>query len=193
MNKPLSELTDEQVVAASLERREAFGVLVNRYQERLTRYLRRLGVSRSEDVEDVLQDVFLKAYRNLNDFDQELRFSSWIYRIAHNTAMSFFRAKRVRPEGMLVDDGEELLSQVKSDLNIETEAERAFDAELLRAALDTLDAKYRDVLVLRYFEQREYAEISDILRIPEGTVATLIHRAKKKLASALEKISPKPV
>jgi RNA polymerase sigma-70 factor (ECF subfamily) len=159
----------------------------------LTRYLRRLGVSRSEDVEDVLQDVFLKAYRNLNDFDQELRFSSWIYRIAHNTAMSFFRAKRVRPEGMLVDDGEELLTQVKSDLNIETEAERAFDAELLRAALDTLDAKYRDVLVLRYFEQREYAEISDILRIPEGTVATLIHRAKKKLASALVKISPKPV
>jgi RNA polymerase sigma-70 factor (ECF subfamily) len=182
---PFSEMTDEQVVAASLERRESFGILVNRYQDRLTRYLRRLGVTRNEDIEDVLQDVFLKAYRNLNDFDQRLRFSSWIYRIAHNTAMSFFRAKRVRPEGMLVDDGEEALSHVKSDLNIEKEAEKNFDAERLRAALDTLDAKYRDVLVLRYFEQRDYGEISDILRIPEGTVATLIHRAKKRLADAL--------
>ncbi|HVM91133.1 MAG TPA: sigma-70 family RNA polymerase sigma factor [Verrucomicrobiae bacterium] len=185
MKTPFAELTDEQVVAASLERREAFGVLVSRYQDRLTRYLRRLGVSRGEDIEDVLQDVFLKAYRNLNDFDQSLRFSSWIYRIAHNTAMSFFRAKRVRPEGMLVDDSEEALSHVKSDLNIETEAERNFDAERLRTALDTLDPKYRDVLVLRYFEQRDYAEISDILRIPEGTVATLIHRAKKRLHDAL--------
>jgi RNA polymerase sigma-70 factor (ECF subfamily) len=100
--------------------------------------------------------------------------------------MSFFRAKRVRPEGMLVDDGEEALAHVKSDLNIETEAERNFDAERLRAALDMLDAKYRDILVLRYFEQRDYAEISDILRIPEGTVATLIHRAKKRLADALK-------
>jgi RNA polymerase sigma-70 factor (ECF subfamily) len=192
MPTPLAELTDEQVVAASLERREAFGLLVNRYQDRLTRYLYRLGVSRGEDVEDVLQDVFIKAYRNLNDFDQSLRFSSWIYRIAHNTAMSFFRAKRVRPEGMLVDDGEEALAQVKSDLNIETEAERNFDAERLREALDTLDGKYRDVLVLRYFEQRDYAEISDILRIPEGTVATLIHRAKKRLHDALI-ASHKPV
>lgn len=185
MPTPHTELTDEEIVAAALERREAFGILVNRYQERLTRYVRRLGIARNEDIEDVLQDVFLKAYRNLNDFDPGLRFSSWIYRIAHNTAMSFFRAKRVRPEGMLVDDGEEALAHVKSDLNIEKEAEKNFDAERLRAALDTLDPKYRDILVLRYFEQRDYGEISDILRIPEGTVATLIHRAKKKLREAL--------
>ena len=186
MHMPQHELTDEQIVADALVRHEAFGLLVNRYQERLTRYVRRLGITRSEDVEDVLQDVFLKAYRNLNDFDQRLRFSSWIYRISHNTAMSFFRAKRVRPEGMLVDDGEEALAHVKSDLNIEVEAEKNFDAARLREALDTLDAKYRDILVLRYFEQRDYGEISDILRIPEGTVATLIHRAKKRLADALK-------
>ncbi|MEI7512091.1 MAG: sigma-70 family RNA polymerase sigma factor [Candidatus Uhrbacteria bacterium] len=188
MQTPQTERTDEEIVAASLVRREAFGLLVNRYQDRLTRYIRRLGVSRSEDIEDVLQDVFLKAYRNLNDFDQGLRFSSWIYRIAHNTAMSFFRAKRVRPEGMLVDDGEEALAHVKSDLNIEIEAERNCDAEQLRAALGILDAKYRDILVLRYFEQRDYGEISDILQIPEGTVATLIHRAKKRLHDVLKPI-----
>ena len=118
---------DEEIVAISLQRKEVFGVLVRRYEERLSRYLRRLGVFRKEDVEDVLQNVFLKAYRNLNAFDQRLKFSSWIYRIAHNETVSFFRARSVRPEGSMIPDGEDLLEQMPGILDVEGEADKRID------------------------------------------------------------------
>lgn len=172
---------DEEIVAISLQRKEMFAVLVHRYEECLSRYLRRLGVFRKEDREDVLQNVFLKAYRNLNAFDPRLKFSSWIYRIAHNEAVSFFRARSVRPEGSMIPDGEELLGQIPDLLDIEGEASKRMDGDVLVKALYQLDAKHRDILILRYFEEREYAEISDILQIPVNSVGTLLARAKKKL------------
>lgn len=180
MDDRLEGLGDEDVVRESLRHKAAFGVLVSRYQARLDRYLRRLGVGRKEDREDLLQNVFLKVYRNLNGFDPRLRFSSWIYRIAHNETMSFFRARRVRPEPT-PDDADELLERVPAALDIEADANAALDAIRIRRALDALEPKYRDILVLRYFEERAYADMSDILRMPMGTVATLLNRAKKKL------------
>jgi|JI8StandDraft_1071087.scaffolds.fasta_scaffold02378_9 RNA polymerase sigma-70 factor (ECF subfamily) len=177
----LDAMTDEQLVLQTLQRKEAFGVLVRRYDEKLMRYIRRLGVFRREDAEDVLQNTFIKAYRNLNGFDSGLKFSSWIYRITHNEAMSFFRSRKARPEGSLVGDSEEMLEILPSVLDIEEEAGKSIDGAVMRDALYALDPKYRDVLVLRYFEEREYAEISDILQVPVSTVGTLISRAKKKL------------
>ncbi|MCC7522679.1 sigma-70 family RNA polymerase sigma factor [Candidatus Uhrbacteria bacterium] len=182
-------MSDEQVVGSALVNKEAFGELVKRYEARLTRYLHRLGVYRQEDTEDVLQNIFLKTYRNLNEFDKSLKFSSWIYRIAHNEAMSFFRARSVRPEGSIIDDSESALEILRSNLDASHEAERNIDAEHLSKALASIDAKYRDVIVLRYFEEREYTEISDILRIPTGTVATLLNRAKKKLQKELSHLT----
>ncbi|MCC6563886.1 RNA polymerase sigma factor [Candidatus Uhrbacteria bacterium] len=173
--------TDEEIVALALRKKEAFAVLVRRYEARLARYVRRLGVFRTEDVEDLLQNVFLNAYRNLNAFDQALRFSSWIYRIAHNETMSFFRSRSVRPEGSLVPDGEELLVEIPDLVDIQGETDKRLSGELLGKALYQLDAKYREVLILRYFEEREYSEISDILQIPVSSVGTLLSRAKKKL------------
>lgn len=182
MNASTEEkVLDEEIVALALRKKEAFAVLVRRYEERLTRYVRRLGVSRTEDMEDLLQNIFLKVYRNLNAFDKTLRFSSWIYRIAHNETMSFFRSRSVRPEGSLVENGEDLLGEIPDALNIEGETDKRLTGEILAKALYRLDAKYREVLVLRYFEEREYSEISDILQIPVSSVGTLISRAKKKL------------
>lgn len=177
--------TDEEIVGIALTHKEFFGELVRRYQDRLGRYLRRLGVYRYEDMEDVLQNIFLKTYRNLNDFDRSLKFSSWIYRIAHNEAMSFFRSRSVRPEGSALEDSEAALEILRSNLDSSAEAELGLDAAHLAKALSQLEPKYRDVLVLRYFEDREYSEISDILRIPQGTVATLLNRSKKKLRTLL--------
>lgn len=181
--------TDEQIVGDALVHKDIFGELVRRYEARLTRYLHRLGVYRQEDTEDVLQNIFLKTYRNLNEFDQSLKFSSWIYRIAHNEAMSFFRARSVRPEGSLIDDSDSALETLRSSLDASHEAERSIDAEHVSKALASIDAKYRDAIVLRYFEEREYSEISDILRIPIGTVATLLNRAKKKLQTELSHLT----
>lgn len=181
-----SDLPDEIIVGEALERQYAFGLLIERYEAKLLRYIRRLGVFSQEDAEDLLQDVFIKAYRNLKSFDTSLSFSSWIYRIAHNETISFFRKKRVRPQGHYVTDGEEALERIKGDTDTAALAEAGLDGERLAKALDQVAQKYRDVIVLRYFEEREYKEISDILKIPSGSVATLLHRAKKALRKQLE-------
>jgi RNA polymerase sigma-70 factor (ECF subfamily) len=180
------EMTDEQIVRRALTDPDEFGVLIKRYEEKLARYLARLGLSGKEDREDVLQNAFLKAYRNLNSFDPELSFSSWMYRIAHNEAMSFFRAKSARPTVTLGEDGEKLLMEIKDESSDTAHASdlRLSSAELANA-LAKLPSKYRDVLALRYFEERSYTEMSDILTLPVGTVSTLIHRAKRALYEAL--------
>jgi len=179
-----TSMSDEEVVAMALHDKAFFAHIVMRYEERLGRYVMRLGVRTREDNEDVLQEVFIKVYKNLNGFDTALSFSSWIYRIAHNEAISWYRKRNVRPEGHLVDEGEELLSYVPTG---ESGAEALFDetinAAVLKKGLAKIEQKYRDPLILRFFEHKEYDEISDILKIPTGTVGTLIHRGKKQLAS----------
>lgn len=179
-------LTDEAVVIAALADKEQFGVLVDRYEAKLRRYIARLGVRNPEDQLDVLQDIFIKVYRNLNGFDPKLKFSSWIYRIAHNEAISAYRKKNVRPEGHLIADSEELLSFAAGTLDsAELQFDESINAEVVHQALQKLDHKYAEVLILRFFEHKEYDEISDILQIPTGSVGTLIHRGKKQLASVI--------
>ncbi len=179
-------LTDEEAARRSLEDKEQFALLIRRYEAPLGRYLERPGVRVREDREDLLQNAFLKAYRNLNSFDPTLAFSSWMYRIAHNEAMSFFRAKKARPQVVLGEEGQLLLTELRDErADTGALAEERLTAGELAQALEKIDPKYRDVLTLRFFEERSYADISDILELPVGTVATLIHRAKKALRAAV--------
>lgn len=182
----LSSITDEELVARVIAEPALFAHLIARYEAKLQRYIARLGVRDFEDQQDVLQEIFLKAYRNLNGFDQSLSFSSWIYRIAHNEAVSWYRRRKVRPEGSLVTDSDEVLGWLAAaEESAEQRFDQAADATRVNEALARLDPKYRDVLLLRYFEHKEYDEISDILRIPVGSVGTLLHRGKKQLRSVL--------
>ena len=186
MEDPYSELTDTQLVEQTLQDKQFFGGLVDRYEAKLARYVARLGVHDRDDQLDVLQEIFLKVYKNLNAFDTSMQFSSWIYRIAHNEAISWYRKKNVRPEGHLIADSEELIGFLAGK---EETADAAFDktvnAEQLSEAMHKIEAKYRQVLILRFFEHKEYEEISDILKIPIGSVGTLLHRGKKQLAGEL--------
>ena len=170
----------------TLRDKHFFGELVDRYEAKLTRYVARLGVRDPEDQLDVLQEIFLKAYRNLNGFDTSLKFSSWIYRVAHNEAISWYRKKNVRPEGHLVSESDDLLQflQTKED-QADVQFDKTVNAIEVTRALGDIDPKYREVLILRFFEHKEYEEISDILQIPIGSVGTLLHRGKKQLRSAL--------
>lgn len=186
-----AELTDEEIVAKTLRDKEAFALLIARYDAKLFRYLERLGVGIREDREDILQNAFIKAYRNLNSFDPALTFSSWMYRIAHNEAMSFFRARRARPQVILDEDSESLITELRDEAaDTAALAERRLSREELSKAFAALEPKYRDVLALRYFEDRSYADMSDILEVPVGTVSTLIYRAKRALRSALPDAFP---
>lgn len=180
------ELADEQIVEEALLDQERFALLIERYEAKLLRYLERLGIGAREDREDVLQNSFIKAYRNLNSFDLSLSFSSWIYRITHNEAMSFFRARRARPKVALEGETESFLHEIRDESADTAElAEARLSKELLENALAELPDKYRDALMLRFFENRSYTEMSDILEVPVGTVSTLIHRAKAALAKSL--------
>jgi RNA polymerase sigma-70 factor, ECF subfamily len=180
------ETKDEDIIPLVFSDSEKFGILINRYESKLRRYINRLGVRSYEDQQDVLQEIFIKTYRNLHGFDTSLSFSSWLYRIAHNESISWYRKQKVRPEGHLVLEGEEVLSFISSP---ELASEEIFDQKItataVREALLKLDDKYREVIILRYFEHKEYDEISDILEIPLGSVGTLIHRGKKHLKNVL--------
>lgn len=186
MSESLITPTDEEIVLSTLKVPSTFGVIVERYEAKLKRYINRLGVRNFEDQQDVMQDIFIKAYRNLNSFDTSLSFSSWIYRIAHNEAISWYRKKNVRPEGHLIADSDEVFEFISAkEDGPEVGFDKSVNAKEINKALLEIDEKYREAIVLRYFEHKEYEEISDILKIPIGSVGTLIFRGKKQLASAL--------
>lgn len=178
--KNISEMSDEQLVMMTLENPDAYGFLIERYEDKLTRYILHISGGSKEDVEDTLQDVFISAYKNLNDFDQDLKFSSWIYRIAHNKVISHFRKVTARPKTVTYEGDNQLLNILASNEDLAKALERKYTGEEVRSVLDDMDDRYKEVLVLKFLEEKDYKEISDILEKPMGTVATLINRAKKQ-------------
>ncbi len=185
---PVATQTDAELVLTALKDPQAIGAIIERYEEKLRRYIYRLGVRDRDEQADVLQDIFIKVYRNLNSYDHQLPFSSWIYRIAHNEAISWYRKRSVRPEGNLVLEGDDVLALLPTALEAPDVAfDRTIEARAVAEALKKLDERYREVLILRFFEHKEYDEISDILEIPIGSVGTLIHRGKKQLYHELNR------
>jgi len=178
--KEFTNLSDEQLAILSLDDHLAFATLINRYQGKLLNYIKRISNSNEDDASDILQDVFLKVYLNLNGFDSTLKFSSWIYSICHNQVISNYRKIKVRPEGNSVPIDEFLLNKFIYDFNIEKEVDNNIANKKIFSILDELKEKWKEVLVLRFFEEKDYNEISDIIKKPSGTVASMINKAKKE-------------
>lgn len=178
--------TDEELVAMALENQDYFGCIVTRYKRRLLVYIVRISGLSQDDAEDVLQDVFIKIYVNLNSFDDKLKFSSWVYRIAHNEVINNYRKKKARPEkAMDLDD--EFLNNLASDMRTDGHVDIQYLKENVEKVLVEMESKYREVLILRFWEDKDYSEISDILKKPMGTVATLLSRAKANFQKELER------
>ncbi len=183
--------SDSQLVTLALKNQNYFEHLVDRYEKKLTRYVRRLTGLDAESIEDILQEAFIKIYVNLNDYDPEYSFSSWAYRITHNEAINYLRKnKKVTTVPLETDDEESanLIDVLKSEIDVAEEVSRKDLVERIRKAISMLPDKYREVLVLRYMEDMDYKEISDILRMPMGTVATTINRAKEKFKEIATKM-----
>lgn len=177
-----ADTADETLAARAVADDRSFGMLVERYETKLRRYIVRFINCSAEDAEDIVQEVFVNAYRNLNGFDARLKFSSWIYRIAHNEAVSHMRRVTARPTGAMRDDAWDALA---SEINTERDLVKKMDGAALREAVAALDPKYRDAIVLRYFEDKSYDEIADILHKPAGSISSLIARAKRLLSQKL--------
>lgn len=177
-----SRYTDAELVKLSATDMDYFSCIFLRYEAPLLRYIQRITSAGEEAAEDILQDAFVKAWKNINSYRPDMRLSSWLYRIAHNEAISSWRKSSARGGGKTELLSEANTSRLKEDLESASET----DQELYEA-LYSLEDKYREVMALRYLEEKSYEEISDILRIPEGTVAIRISRAKTILKQNMVK------
>ena len=178
--------TDEQIVVLTLENQDYYLYLMKRYEDKLLNYILKISNISREDAEDILQEVFIKAYQNLNDFDLNFKFSNWIYSIAHNATISAFRKKKVRPQTVSWED-KDLNNILESTLDVENTSLQKLTYKQILKIINQLPLKYKDVLILKFIEGKDYREISDILHKPMGTIATLINRAKKSLKQELKK------
>jgi RNA polymerase sigma-70 factor (ECF subfamily) len=172
--------TDEQIVArVQAGESEIFGELVERYQSKLLRYGRKF-LNDPDDAQDIVQDIFIKAYQNVRSFDVSRRFSPWIYRIAHNEFVNALK-KRASLRIAFEIDMDTLFPHLVAP---ETADSAALEREVraaLDAHLDGLSAKYREPLILYYLESMDYKEISEILQIPVSTVGVRLARARALL------------
>lgn len=192
-NKSCEGVTDEQIVSAVKKNKECYMCLMQRYENKIIRYIKRISGVSDETAEDILQNVFLKVYINLNEFDQSLKFSTWIYRIAHNETINHWRSNSKRNDSNISwDDNDALKNVLKDAKDTESDVYQKMINTQMEEALDNLKDNYRTVVVMNYIEGLSYQEIARKLKKPIGTVGTLLNRGKKLLKAELAKIGLTP-
>jgi RNA polymerase sigma-70 factor (ECF subfamily) len=188
---PAADLPDDVLVAGILDgQEELFPVLVARYETRLFRFIRRY-TGDSEDARDVTQEVFLKVYSALDDFDPRYKFSTWLFRIGGNAAIDHIRRRKARPASLdlpLNEDGEvpqiDLPDTRPDPLE---DLSRARLRQELDAAIDRLPDDYRELISLRHYGELPYEEIAELKEMPLGTVKNKLFRARQTLRDLLPK------
>ncbi len=186
MQKSYSEATDNELVELSIKNPNAFEELVLRYQSRLFYYIKRISYFEDEDIEDIVQEIFIKIYRSLNIFDGDLSFSTWAYQISRNATIDAIRRKQVRPQTARLEE-DDMIKIFKSNIDIRSELELKEHLREIKLIINDLPYKYKEVMILRFLEERSYEEIMDIVQKPKGTVAALIARGRKILIKEAEK------
>jgi len=166
-----SKLSDEKLVKLiCADNKELYAKIIKRYQNKLTRYAFYL-TGDDYKADDVVQNAFIKAYINLNSFNINKKFSSWIYRITHNEAMNMLNKNKKQ---IFLDKNIDFDSGINLEDNLISQELRS----TAKDCLGKIAVIYREPLSLYFIEEKSYEEISDILRLPIGTVATRISRAK---------------
>jgi RNA polymerase sigma-70 factor (ECF subfamily) len=174
-------VTDEDLVRRLQSGEEhALTELMRRYSAKLVRYGRRF-LSSDDSIGDVVQDVFIAVYENINDFDATRRFSPWVYRIAHNAFVDVLRRRSKEPLSLEQLELDRIIPHPIYEALEESEKEKEEMRVLVERELRALTGAQREVLDLYYFEDFSYQEIADILHIPIGTVGIRLSRAKQAL------------
>lgn len=183
--------TDEEVAKLVQQgETDKFEILLERYEEKIKRYSQKF-LSEKVDIEDAVQNIFLKAFENIQSFNPKRKFSTWLFAIAHNELVNFLKKKKKMPLSLIELDTFLPISlrddSLRENFNFDFEKER----QALEKALDELELKYKEPIFLFYFENLSYQEISEILKIPISTVGVRIKRAKEKIKKALEDLKNK--
>jgi len=181
-------LADERLVELSLDGDEdAFGILVRRYQRRLTAFLGQL-VGDLELARELSQEAFVRAWSALDRFDPRYRFSTWLFRIAHNLGIDQLRRRRLQTVSLYRKDSEgDEIEVVVPDVNKDPlgHLENHALASELRQVIDGLRPEYRELILLRHFAGLSYQEIAEFKGMPLGTVKNKLFRAHSVLRKAL--------
>lgn len=186
MGSKKSQKSDEKI--ASLIQSgdiDLFGDLISRYKTKMTRYSRKF-LSDKEDINDVVQDIFIKTYTNIQGFDIKRKFSSWLYRIAHNELVNRLK-KNKRRIIFSLPDLDAILPHKLYDDNLRKSTDLKDTKKMIDKVLDKLESKYKEPIILYYLEWLSYKEISEVMKIPTSTVGIRIKRAKKIMRGLLKK------
>jgi len=169
--------SDEQLAKMTVSDKDNFNELVDRYAEKIQRYVARITGNRPES-EDLTQEVFLKSYQNIASFNSKLKFSSWLYRIAHNESVNLIK-KHYRTKHVSFND--EIKNKFQEDNLALKKIIDSDNSRQVRQSLEKMKLADREILELSYFEEKSYLEIADILEISVNSVGPKIKRAKDNL------------
>jgi RNA polymerase sigma-70 factor (ECF subfamily) len=181
-------LLDDETVIRRVQQGETalFEIVMRRYNQRLYRIVRSI-LGGDSDVEDVLQEAYIRAYGHLDQFEGRSSFATWLTKIAVYEAMARARrSRRFQPLEVVMGDDEGKVAELRSSLpDPEQDAARHEMSRLIEEAVDHLPDSFREVFVMREIEQMNQAETAECLGLKEETVKTRLHRARRQIESHL--------
>src|SRR5690625_4558939 len=187
----MEEKLKEKIKAVKKGDQQAYEYIVELFENKVFGICFRMIGNRHE-AEDLAQEAFIRAYINIQSFDEKRKFSSWLYRIATN--LSIDRLRKRKPDYFLDaevkgTDGLDMYSQLQSEgASLVEEVENNELQRYIHTKISELPPKYRSIIILRYLEEFSLKEISEILDIPIGTVKTRIHRGREALRKRLRHV-----
>jgi RNA polymerase sigma-70 factor (ECF subfamily) len=182
-SRDLTAASDRELVATAVSGVEgSFEELVRRYQRPISAYVYRM-VGNYESALDLTQEIFIKVYSSLRRYREEFKFSTWIYKIAHNSAVDHLRRNATREQSLVVGpEGDQFDLPVESThLTPEQESERKERRGEIESVVRTLPANYRELIILRHSQDLSYEEIVDVTGLPLGTVKNRLFRAREMM------------
>jgi len=173
---------------------EVLWEIIDAYNNKLTRYIQRLSDIDISEVENLLQEVFIRVYTHINEYDSRYSFNSWIYRITHNIVIDNYR-KNKKQENWIdniisIDDEDykKIIDNLSDWNNLENNFQKKELKNCIQKSISILPNNYKEIIILKYIENYNYEEISDILTIPIWTASTLVNRAREQLKKNIIKM-----
>ena len=181
--RELSAASDRELVAIAVSGFDgSFEELVRRYQRPISAYVYRM-VGNYESALDLTQEIFIKVYNSLSRYRAEFKFSTWIYKIAHNAAVDHLRRSSTREQSLVAGtEGDSFdLPIESSSLTPEQESERKERRGEIESVVRALPANYRELIILRHSQDLSYEEIVEVTGLPLGTVKNRLFRAREMM------------
>lgn len=170
---------------------KAYDELIILYKDAVQGVIYRM-VRNKQEAEDLTQEAFIKAYNSINSFNEEYAFSTWLFKIATNNCIDYFRKRKLKTQSMdqtvRYKDDEIRQEYPDTEGRADKELLASEKTRLIKKAIDDLPEKYKTAIILRHTEEKSYEEIAEILDLPLGTIKARIFRAREMLKKSLKDV-----